>query len=49
MASNVTMEDVKRVLQENFRLKEFRANQEEVISRLLFDNQSACAVMPTGN
>lgn len=42
------MEEAKRLLTEQFGLKEFRNHQEGVISRLLVEEKNALAIMPTG-
>jgi superfamily II DNA helicase RecQ len=43
-----TMEDAHRTLRESFKLEGFRSHQEDIVRRLLVDNASALAILPTG-
>jgi len=43
------MERARSILNGDFGMKKFRNHQEAVIQRLLVQNKSALAIMPTGN
>ncbi|KAG9004039.1 hypothetical protein FRB94_002748 [Tulasnella sp. JGI-2019a] len=43
------MDEARKLLVDQFKLNEFRNHQEDVISRLLVDNENALAIMPTGS